>query len=36
MSNIMQFDKRLSQVSNEIWSKIAQIEELKGRWIIGC
>lgn len=28
-------DKRLSQIPNEIWSKIAQIEELKGRWIQG-
>ena len=29
------FEKRLSQIPNEIWSKIAQIEELKGRWIQG-
>ncbi len=29
------FDKRLSQISNEIWSKVAQIEQLKGRWIQG-
>lgn len=35
MSNIARFDKRLSQISNEIWSKIAQIEQLKGRWIQG-
>lgn len=35
MSNISHFDKRLSQISNEIWSKIAQIEQLKGRWIQG-
>lgn len=35
MSSINRFDKRLSQIPNEIWSKIAQIEELKGRWIQG-
>lgn len=35
MSNISKFDKRLSQIPNEIWSKIAQIEELKGRWVQG-
>ncbi len=35
MTNIPRFDKRLSQISNVIWSKIAQIEELKGRWIQG-
>ena len=32
---VTRFDKRLSQISNEIWSKIAQIEQLKGRWIQG-
>ncbi len=35
MTNISRFDKRLSQIPNEIWLKIAQIEELKGRWIQG-
>lgn len=35
MSSITRFDKRLSQIPSEIWSKIAQIEELKGRWIQG-
>lgn len=35
MSGITHFDKRLNQIPNEIWSKIAQIEELKGRWIQG-
>lgn len=35
MISIIRFDRRLSQIPNEIWSKIAQIEELKGRWIQG-
>lgn len=35
MSHITRFDKRLSQIPNEIWSKIVQIEQLKGRWIQG-
>ena len=35
MSNIMRFDKRLSQISPQIVSKIAQIEGLKGRWMVG-
>lgn len=35
MSDITRFDKRLNQIPNEIWSKIAQIEEHKGRWIQG-
>ncbi|OGI19654.1 MAG: hypothetical protein A3B68_01485 [Candidatus Melainabacteria bacterium RIFCSPHIGHO2_02_FULL_34_12] len=29
------FDKRLSNISPSIWSKIAKIDELKGRWIGG-
>jgi Fic family protein len=29
------FDKRLSNISSSIWSKIAKIDELKGRWIGG-
>ncbi|MDO8570320.1 MAG: Fic family protein [Candidatus Daviesbacteria bacterium] len=35
MTHITRFDKRLSQIPNEIWSKVTQIEELKGRWIQG-
>ncbi len=35
MTNITCFDRRLNQIPNEIWSKIAQIEQLKGRWIQG-
>lgn len=35
MTNITRFDKRLDQISHEIWSKIAEIEQLKGRWIQG-
>lgn len=29
------FDLRLNNLPNDIWAKIAQIEELKGRWIAG-
>ncbi len=29
------FDARLRNISQEIWTKIAQIDELKGRWIAG-
>ncbi len=29
------FDLRLTNLSNEIWIKITQIEELKGRWTAG-
>lgn len=36
MTHMTRFDKRLSQIPNEIWSKIAQIEELKGRWTQGA
>ena len=35
MSNVSRFDQRLAQIPNEIWSIIAQIEQLKGRWIQG-
>ncbi len=35
MSYITKFDTRLNQISSEIWSKIAKIEELNGRWIQG-
>jgi len=30
------FDQRLQNISLEIWSKIAQIDELKGQWIAGA
>jgi len=30
------FDQRLQNISDSIWSKIAQIDELKGRWITGA
>lgn len=33
MSSIIHFDKRLIQITPPIVSKIAQIDELKGRWI---
>lgn len=35
MSNITTFDLRLKSFSHEIWGKITQIEELKGRWGVG-
>ena len=35
MFYMIRFDKRLNQIPNAIWLKIAQIEELKGRWIQG-
>ncbi len=35
MTHIVRFDKRLNQIPSEIWLKITQIEELKGRWIQG-
>lgn len=35
MSNITRFDKRLSQITPQIVSKIAQIDEFKGRWVAG-
>lgn len=31
-----QFEKRISQVPNSIWAKITQIDELKGRWVVGA
>ncbi|MDE2311812.1 MAG: Fic family protein [Patescibacteria group bacterium] len=30
------FDKRLSQLPDSVWAKIAHIEELKGQWITGA
>ena len=35
MYNITKFDNRFNSLSHEIWAKITQIEELKGRWIAG-
>lgn len=32
MSSIIRLDKRLDQLPNEIWTKITQINELKGHW----
>lgn len=29
------FDRRFEKLSAGIWSKIAKIDELKGRWIAG-
>ena len=31
-----EFSKRLQNLPPEIWSKIAKIDELKGRWIAGA
>ena len=30
------FEAKLSNISQEIWAKIAQIDELKGRWVAGA
>ena len=30
------FNKRIDNVPAEIWSKISQIDELKGQWIAGA
>ena len=30
------FDQRLAQIPSDIWSKIIQIDELKGQWIAGA
>ena len=35
MRYVHRFEKRLNQIPNEIWSKIAQIEEIKGQWTAG-
>lgn len=29
------FDQRLKSISSQLWTKIAQIDELKGRWVAG-
>jgi Fic family protein len=36
MPKINRFDQRLSSIPAEIWSKITQIDELKGQWIAGA
>jgi len=36
MTKDNKFDQRLQQLPAEIWSKIIQIDELKGRWIAGA
>ena len=36
MAQNNQFNKRISNVSQGVWSKITQIDELKGRWISGA
>ena len=36
MTTNKRFDKRIENVPAEIWSKIAQIDELKGQWIAGA
>ena len=36
MLKINRFDQRLSSIPAEIWSKITQIDELKGQWIAGA
>lgn len=30
------FDQRLASIAGEIWSKITQVDELKGQWIAGA
>lgn len=36
MAKNNRFDRRISSVPAEIWSKITQIDELKGQWIAGA
>lgn len=36
MARNNRFDQRLSSIPAEIWSKITQIDELKGQWIAGA
>ena len=36
MAKNKRFDQRLAYIPNDIWSKITQIDELKGRWIAGA
>ena len=36
MAKISRFDQRLASIPSELWSKITQIDELKGEWIAGA
>ncbi|MBI2476148.1 MAG: Fic family protein [Candidatus Taylorbacteria bacterium] len=36
MPKINRFDQRLASIPSELWSKITQIDELKGQWIAGA
>ena len=36
MAKMHKFDKRISNIPNKIWEKIAEIDELKGSWIGGA
>ena len=36
MAKNKRFDQRLAQIPADIWSKITQIDELKGQWIAGA
>lgn len=36
MARNKRFDQRIENILAEIWSKIAQIDELKGRWVAGA
>lgn len=36
MTKNSQFEARLSNIPSEIWSKIAKIDEIKGRWVGGA
>jgi len=36
MAKNNRFDQRLATIPSEIWSKITQIDELKGQWIAGA
>lgn len=36
MAKNNRFDKRIQHIPTEIWSKITQIDELKGQWIAGA
>jgi len=36
MAKNNRFDQRLASIPSELWSKIAQIDELKGQWIAGA
>lgn len=36
MTKNRRFDQRLESIPSDIWSKIAQIDELKGQWIAGA